>query len=91
MYVVYILHVNCLVHKNIVFYVYAVLFLNIYIYICFIYFSLFVKSILHCWKDHFFVSLVNSVTVPEKLDYFITKYAEHIHEKWCLEKVISYI
>lgn len=25
--------------------------------------------------------------VPEKLDYFIIKYAEHIHEKWCLEKV----
>uniref|UniRef100_A0A3Q1EA25 Ryanodine receptor 2 n=1 Tax=Acanthochromis polyacanthus TaxID=80966 RepID=A0A3Q1EA25_9TELE len=27
-----------------------------------------------------------SVTVPEKLDYFITRYAEHIHEKWCIEK-----
>uniref|UniRef100_A0A671VHP5 Uncharacterized protein n=1 Tax=Sparus aurata TaxID=8175 RepID=A0A671VHP5_SPAAU len=27
-----------------------------------------------------------NVTVPEKLDYFITRYAEHIHEKWCIEK-----
>lgn len=27
------------------------------------------------------------MTVPEKLDYFITKFAEHIHERWCLEKV----
>ncbi|XP_075890924.1 ryanodine receptor 2 isoform X2 [Nelusetta ayraudi] len=27
-----------------------------------------------------------NVTVPEKLDYFITKFAEHIHERWCLEK-----
>ncbi|XP_063324726.1 ryanodine receptor 2-like isoform X2 [Pelmatolapia mariae] len=27
-----------------------------------------------------------SVTVPEKLDCFITRYAEHIHEKWCIEK-----
>ncbi|KAF3691469.1 Ryanodine receptor 2 [Channa argus] len=28
----------------------------------------------------------SNVTIPEKLDYFITKYAEHIHEKWCIEK-----
>uniref|UniRef100_A0A3B4Y787 Ryanodine receptor 2 n=1 Tax=Seriola lalandi dorsalis TaxID=1841481 RepID=A0A3B4Y787_SERLL len=28
-----------------------------------------------------------NVTVPEKLDYFITRYAEHNHEKWCIEKV----
>lgn len=34
----------------------------------------------------FFPTLI-SVTVPEKLDYFITRYAEHIHEKWCIEKV----
>ncbi|TNN62823.1 Ryanodine receptor 2 [Liparis tanakae] len=27
-----------------------------------------------------------SVTVPEKLDWFITRYAEHNHEKWCIEK-----
>uniref|UniRef100_A0A4W6FFF9 Ryanodine receptor 2 n=1 Tax=Lates calcarifer TaxID=8187 RepID=A0A4W6FFF9_LATCA len=27
-----------------------------------------------------------NVTVPEKLDYFITRYAEHNHEKWCIEK-----
>uniref|UniRef100_A0A3Q3N6U1 Ryanodine receptor 2a (cardiac) n=1 Tax=Mastacembelus armatus TaxID=205130 RepID=A0A3Q3N6U1_9TELE len=27
-----------------------------------------------------------NVTVPEKLDCFITRYAEHNHEKWCIEK-----
>ncbi|KAI3364879.1 hypothetical protein L3Q82_001062 [Scortum barcoo] len=27
-----------------------------------------------------------NVTVPEKLDYFVTRYAEHNHEKWCIEK-----
>ncbi|XP_031696221.1 ryanodine receptor 2-like isoform X1 [Anarrhichthys ocellatus] len=27
-----------------------------------------------------------TVTVPEKLDYFLTRYAEHNHEKWCIEK-----
>ncbi|XP_035526010.1 ryanodine receptor 2-like [Morone saxatilis] len=27
-----------------------------------------------------------NVTVPEKLDYFIVRYAEHNHEKWCIEK-----
>ncbi|KAK9529913.1 hypothetical protein VZT92_011459 [Zoarces viviparus] len=27
-----------------------------------------------------------NVTVPEKLDYFISRYAEHNHEKWCTEK-----
>ncbi|XP_056888735.1 ryanodine receptor 2 isoform X2 [Takifugu flavidus] len=27
-----------------------------------------------------------SVTVPENLDYFITRCAENIHENWCLEK-----
>ncbi|KAM3591914.1 uncharacterized protein V6R79_009433 [Siganus canaliculatus] len=27
-----------------------------------------------------------NVTVPEKLDYFVTRYAEHNHEKWCTEK-----
>uniref|UniRef100_A0A3B5KSP6 Uncharacterized protein n=1 Tax=Xiphophorus couchianus TaxID=32473 RepID=A0A3B5KSP6_9TELE len=27
-----------------------------------------------------------NVTVPEKLDYFITRYAEHNHERWCIEK-----
>ncbi|KAG7226578.1 hypothetical protein INR49_003735 [Caranx melampygus] len=26
-----------------------------------------------------------NITVPEKLDYFITRYAEHNHEKWCIE------
>ncbi|XP_034425492.1 ryanodine receptor 2 isoform X10 [Hippoglossus hippoglossus] len=28
----------------------------------------------------------SNVTVPEKLDYFISRYAEHNHEKWCIEK-----
>nr|XP_033467469.1 ryanodine receptor 2-like isoform X2 [Epinephelus lanceolatus] len=27
-----------------------------------------------------------NVTVPEKLDYFVTRYAEHNHEKWCIER-----
>ncbi|KAM8876872.1 ryanodine receptor 2 isoform 3-T3 [Synchiropus picturatus] len=27
-----------------------------------------------------------NVTIPEKLDYFIVRYAEHNHEKWCIEK-----
>uniref|UniRef100_A0A8D3BQL3 Ryanodine receptor 2 n=1 Tax=Scophthalmus maximus TaxID=52904 RepID=A0A8D3BQL3_SCOMX len=27
-----------------------------------------------------------NVTVPEKLDYFVSRYAEHNHEKWCTEK-----
>ncbi|XP_015234788.1 PREDICTED: ryanodine receptor 2 [Cyprinodon variegatus] len=26
------------------------------------------------------------VTVPEKLDYFVSRYAEHNHERWCIEK-----
>ncbi|KAM9837412.1 LOW QUALITY PROTEIN: ryanodine receptor 2 [Aulostomus maculatus] len=27
-----------------------------------------------------------NVNIPEKLDCFIAKYAEHKHEKWCIEK-----
>ncbi|KAM8837244.1 ryanodine receptor 2 isoform 8-T9 [Spinachia spinachia] len=27
-----------------------------------------------------------NVIVPEKLDYFISRYAEHSHEKWCVGK-----
>nr|XP_014340342.1 PREDICTED: ryanodine receptor 2 [Latimeria chalumnae] len=27
-----------------------------------------------------------NINVPEKLDYFINKYAEHSHEKWSMEK-----
>lgn len=41
-----------------------------------------------CIKKNVVLSVVISVTVPENLDYFITRYAEHNHEKWCLEKVI---
>lgn len=39
------------------------------------------------WSCYFFLSLFDSVTVSEKLDYFIARYAEHNHEKWCIEKV----
>uniref|UniRef100_A0A8C9RP23 Ryanodine receptor 2 n=1 Tax=Scleropages formosus TaxID=113540 RepID=A0A8C9RP23_SCLFO len=28
----------------------------------------------------------SNITIPEKLDYFINKYAEHSHEKWSMEK-----
>ncbi|XP_053238580.1 ryanodine receptor 2 isoform X2 [Podarcis raffonei] len=28
----------------------------------------------------------SNITIPEKLDYFINKYAEHSHDKWCMEK-----
>uniref|UniRef100_A0A4W3IZU4 Ryanodine receptor 2 n=1 Tax=Callorhinchus milii TaxID=7868 RepID=A0A4W3IZU4_CALMI len=28
----------------------------------------------------------SSTTLPEKLDYFINKYAEHSHDKWTMEK-----
>nr|XP_015218325.1 PREDICTED: ryanodine receptor 2 isoform X6 [Lepisosteus oculatus] len=28
----------------------------------------------------------SSVNIPEKLDYFINKYAEHSHEKWSMDK-----
>ena len=30
-----------------------------------------------------------SVSVPEKLDYFINRYAEHLHEKWSMDKVME--
>lgn len=38
-------------------------------------------------SEWFCFFLFVSVTVPEKLDYFISRYAEHLHEKWCIEKV----
>ncbi|KAF7254755.1 Ryanodine receptor 2, partial [Varanus komodoensis] len=28
----------------------------------------------------------SNITIPEKLDYFLNKYAEHSHDKWCMEK-----
>uniref|UniRef100_A0A8D0HN71 Ryanodine receptor 2 n=1 Tax=Sphenodon punctatus TaxID=8508 RepID=A0A8D0HN71_SPHPU len=28
----------------------------------------------------------SNITIPEKLEYFINKYAEHSHDKWCMEK-----
>ncbi|XP_053540880.1 ryanodine receptor 2 isoform X2 [Ictalurus punctatus] len=31
----------------------------------------------------------SNVNVPEKLDHFINKYAEHSHEKWSMEKVAN--
>lgn len=30
-----------------------------------------------------------SVSVPERLEFVVNKYAEHTHEKWSLDKVIS--
>lgn len=30
-----------------------------------------------------------SIAIPEKLEYFINKYAEHSHDKWSMEKVKS--
>lgn len=29
----------------------------------------------------------HSITIPEKLEYFINKYAEHSHDKWSMDKV----
>uniref|UniRef100_A0A803U0V5 Ryanodine receptor 2 n=1 Tax=Anolis carolinensis TaxID=28377 RepID=A0A803U0V5_ANOCA len=28
----------------------------------------------------------SNITIPDKLEYFINKYAEHSHDKWCMEK-----
>nr|XP_032804165.1 ryanodine receptor 2-like isoform X12 [Petromyzon marinus] len=28
----------------------------------------------------------SSITIPEKLDFFINKYAEHVHDHWSMEK-----
>lgn len=36
-----------------------------------------------------FFPLTFSITIPEKLEYFINKYAEHSHDKWSMEKVKS--
>lgn len=36
---------------------------------------------------YFFPS--TSVSVPERLEFVVNKYAEHTHEKWSLDKVIS--
>uniref|UniRef100_A0A3B1K1U7 Ryanodine receptor 2 n=1 Tax=Astyanax mexicanus TaxID=7994 RepID=A0A3B1K1U7_ASTMX len=33
----------------------------------------------------------SNVNIPEKLDHFINKYAEHSHEKWSMEKVMRLI
>lgn len=44
--------------------------------------------ILACITDFFF-SFTFSITIPEKLEYFINKYAEHSHDKWSMEKVKS--
>lgn len=30
-----------------------------------------------------------SMLVPERLEFLVNKYAEHTHEKWSLDKVIS--
>lgn len=44
-------------------------------------------SILACAIYDFLFTF--SITIPEKLEYFINKYAEHAHDKWSMEKVKS--
>lgn len=34
-----------------------------------------------------FYSVFHSTIIPERLDTFINKYAEHTHDKWAFEKV----
>lgn len=34
-----------------------------------------------------FTSVSHSTIIPERLDPFINKYAEHTHDKWAFEKV----
>lgn len=34
-----------------------------------------------------FLCFSHSITIPEKLEYFINKYAEHAHDKWSMDKV----
>lgn len=34
-----------------------------------------------------FCSVSHSTIIPERLDAFINKYAEHTHDKWAFEKV----
>lgn len=36
-----------------------------------------------------FYSVFRSTIIPERLDPFINKYAEHTHDKWAFEKVSS--
>lgn len=43
-----------------------------------------VKSV-ECQALFLYVSC--SITIPEKLEYFINKYAEHSHDKWSMDKV----
>lgn len=33
------------------------------------------------------INTVHSTIIPERLDIFINKYAEHTHDKWAFEKV----
>lgn len=34
-----------------------------------------------------FLCFSHSITIPEKLEYFINKYAEHSHDRWSMDKV----
>lgn len=34
-----------------------------------------------------FTVFIYSTIIPERLDTFINKYAEHTHDKWAFEKV----
>lgn len=33
------------------------------------------------------ILFIDSTIIPERLDVFINKYAEHTHDKWAFEKV----
>lgn len=33
------------------------------------------------------LSFVYSLVLPEKLEYIVSKYAEHSHDKWAFDKV----
>lgn len=43
----------------------------------------------HATWFYFIVFILNhcSTIIPERLDAFINKYAEHTHDKWAFEKV----
>lgn len=38
-----------------------------------------------------FTVFIYSTIIPERLDTFINKYAEHTHDKWAFEKVIFFL
>lgn len=40
-----------------------------------------------CWSSLSTKFFFSSISLPEKLEHFANKYAEHSHEKWSAEKV----